>query len=200
MHLIKHLLLEDPLALWIALGIVAVLAGVWWSRTGSRRALACGTAFVIAAVTVGVLAWLVETDREKVVRTLDVMARAAAAGNSETFIERISPQYQNGPFTKEILAAVVRKGLEQVRVADQTPVIVEAEGQAAVTQVYVFTAAPGSRAAIPPGGEAVTWEGQFAPDPDDEWRLRSARALKPVRITPEEAIQYLRAAAAAVGM
>jgi hypothetical protein len=191
MSLIKHLVFEDPLALWIALGIVAVLAGVLWSRSGSKLALACAIACVAAAVAVAITSYLVETEFEKLQRTLNIMARAAATGDADAFIERISPDYQNGPASRETLAAIVRKGFEQVRAKAESPTIVETDGQATVTQVYNFTAA-GSHKPLVAGSDMVKWEGGFARDADGQWRLRWARAIEPLRLTPEEAAQLIR--------
>jgi hypothetical protein len=196
MNLLKHLLFEDPMALWILFAMVAVLAGVWWSRGGSRAALITVLAAVAAGVTVGLLAWLVETDYEKIERTLAVMARGVGTGDADKIIERVSPQYRNGLFTKDMLATVIRRGMEEVRATVRQPTIVMADGQATVTQVYTFTPAPGSHAKFPTGDQPVQWEGGFARDPDGEWRLVWARATQPVRMTPEEAIVLLGAAKA----
>ena len=190
MDILRHLLFENPLTLWIVLGLAAFGAGFYWSRTGSRRAAGIAAACLGAAVLVGLAAWLVETDRERLERTLDKMGDAAAAGDAEAFIERISREYV--PPGKDALAGVVRRGLALVRVSAETPVIQMTGGEATVTQVYRFRPAPGSRVPIGQPFDCVTWEGTFAPDADGEWRLRSAVAVRPERLTPQDAATYLQ--------
>jgi len=205
MDLLRHLVFENPLTLWMTLGLACLVAALIWSRTGSRRALWTLGALLAAMVAVGIAAWAVETDRERVERTLRIMAKAADTGDAEALIERISPEYRNGPFRQEDLAKAVRAGLRAVRATAATPIIRMEEGRASprrseaspwrsratVTQAYVFRAAPGKQFLLPPGQERITWEGTFGPDEDGEWRLRSAIGIRPRRITAEEAAARL---------
>ena len=192
MDLVRHLVLENPTTLWIVLGIAAVVCLAAWSRTGSRPARTAAFALVAVGAVVGVLSWAVETDREKLVRTVRLMARAADTGNADALLEGVSPGYRNGPATKEALAEVVRLGLAQVRAEAEAPTIQMQDGRAVVTQTWRLRAAPGARRAVPEGFDRVVWQGVFGPDGDGEWRLRSAQALEPVRMAPEEAARYLR--------
>ncbi len=196
MDILRHLFLENPLGLWIVLGVAEVFVLVAWRRTRSRRATVAAIAFPAVALLVGLLAWAVETDYERLMRTLDVMARAADSGDAEAFIERISPDYENRGARREDLAAVVRLGLACVRASTDRPTLRWEQNRAVVQQTWDFQPAPGrpeSRRAGIEGQEAVRvlWEGVFAPDGDGQWRLRSAVALKPKRLTPEEAARYL---------
>lgn len=191
MDLIHHLLFENPLALWILLGLGAVVAGIVWSRTGSRRAVAVAVTLAALAVVVGLVAWLVETDREKLIRTIDRMAAAADSGDAEAFIEYLSPDYGNGPRGKDTLAGIVRLGFKMVRVKAESPIIQMDNGEATVTQVYNFRAAPGTRATLTADRSVIKWQGTFRPDADGQWRLRSAMCISPVRMSPEEAARYL---------
>jgi len=190
MDLLRYLLLENPLTLWILLGIAAVVAGLVWMRTGSPRAARAALGCLAAGVLVGVLAWAVETDRERLVRTLDTIAKAVDRGDAEALIECISPEYRNGAFDKAALASAVRLGLRQVRATADSPVIRQRDREACVTQAYTFRPAPGARP-VPAEFERVTWQGAFAPDPDGQWRLRSVAATHPLRMTPEEAARHL---------
>jgi hypothetical protein len=191
MDLARYLVLENPLTLWILLGIAATVAGLVWMRTGSRRAAVVGLVCLADAALVGILAWAVETDRERLLHTLDTMAAAVDRGDAEAVIERISPEYRSGPSDKAALAAVVRLGLQRVRATAQTPVIRQRDREAGVTQVYTFRAGPGGHP-LATDYDRITWEGTFAPDPDGEWRLRAVAATQPRRITPEEAARYLQ--------
>ena len=191
MDLARHLLFENPATLWVLLVIAAVVCGMIWRRTGSRGCRTVAGACVAAGVAIGILAWAVETDRERLLRTIKTMGDAVAAGHAETFIERISPQYRSGNLGKDALADVVRLGLEQVRAEAGGPSIAFGQGDAVVTQTYHFYPAPGAKASPEIPYERVVWEGVFGPDPDGEWRLRSATAVSPRRMRPEEAVRYL---------
>ena len=191
MGLIRYLIFENPTTLWVLLVIAAVACGTIWRRTGSPGCRAAAVACVAASVLVGILAWAVETDRERLQRTLTTMNDAMADSHAEMFIERISPLYQSGTLGKAALADVVRRGLTHVRADADTPTIAFGSGDAVVTQACRFYPAPGSKMMLPPAAHRVVWEGVFAPDPDGEWRLRSATAISPRRMTPEQAAQYL---------
>jgi len=209
MDILKHLFLEDPLSLWIGLALAEIVTLIVWWQSRSRRAAIGLVAFPAAALAVGLVAWAVETDYERLVRTLDVMARAADTGDAEALLERISPEYQpaspagstgreawrprgvNGRARREDLAAVVRLGFRHVRATAATPTIRWEDGRAVVRQTYLFRPAPGSRFAANQAFRDVVWEGVFGPDADREWRLRSAVAIRPVRVTPEEGVRYL---------
>jgi len=191
MHIVRHLFLENPLGLWVVLGLAEIVALVVWDQTRSKRAAWCLVAFPVAGMLLGVLDLAVETDAEQLNRTLRTMARGVAEGNAEAIIECISPDYCNGSARKEDLARVVRLAMRQVRAKAQSPNINWGENEATVRQVYVFESVSGARRAVHPRSRVVLWEGVFAPDADGEWRLRWATALRPKRITPEQAVRYL---------
>jgi hypothetical protein len=191
MALLRHLLFENPATLLVVFGIAAIISVVAWQRNKSGRVGVAAALFAAAAGLVGLLAWAVETDYEKVVRSVTTIANAAEAGSADTLIERLSPKYQNGPYGKPELSAVARLALRYIRVMPQPPVIQMGEGEATVTQEYRLAPAPGTRMALDAARRDVTWEGKFAPDGDGEWRLRSAIATQPQRIRPEEAVRYL---------
>ena len=127
MDILRHLLFENPLTPCIVLGLVALGAGFFWSRTGSRRARTMAVACCLAAAALLLVAWAVETDQERVARTLWIMSDAASRGDADTLIAQISPEYEGGPHGKDGLAAVVRLGLSQVRAtADEPDIRIEA--------------------------------------------------------------------------
>jgi hypothetical protein len=191
MDILRHLLFENPLTPCIVLGLVALGAGFYWSRTGSWRARTLALACCVAAAGLIILAWAVETDRERVARTLQLMSDAASRGDAEILIAQISPDFDGAAGGKAGLAAVVQTGLKYLRAAADEPDIRIEGGRATVTQVYRFSPAPNSRIIMPPQYEKITWEGAFAPDPDGRWRLRSAVATKPERMTPADAARGL---------
>ena len=191
MDILRHLLLENPLTPCIVLGLIAVVAGFFWSRTASRRALAVVLACCLATAVIVTVSWLVETDRERVVATLQRMSTAATRSDAEAFIGEISPEYDSAAGGKAGISTVVRSGLRVLRAHGEEPAIRMEDGRATVTQVYHFSPAPSSRLVLPPQYETVTWEGTLAPDPDGRWRLRSAVATKPDRLSPQDALRLL---------
>ena len=191
MDLIKYVIFENPWTLWVLLLVAAVVCGTIWRRTGSSGCRAAAVGCVAAGVLVGILTWAVETDREKLKRTLKTMSDAMEAGHVETFIACISPGYKSGSQGKAALAAVVRRGLEVIRAEAETPTVAFGEADALVRQPCRFYPAPGAKLMLPPEAHRVVWESVFAPDPDGEWRLRSATVVSPRRMTPEQAAQYL---------
>jgi hypothetical protein len=196
MDLVRYLLLENPLSPCIALGLIALGAAFFWSRTGSRRARAAALACCGLAAALFLVAWLVETDRERVGRTLDLMSSAASRGDAEALIAQISPDYDAAGGGKAALANVVQMGLRLVRASADDPAIAMEDGRATVTQVYHFRPAPNSRLVVPTQYETITWEGTFAPDADGRWRLRSAAATKPEPMSPQDAARGLMKLAA----
>jgi hypothetical protein len=191
MDILRHFVFEDPTTLLVVFGIAAIIAVVAWQRNKSGRAMIAAVLFAVAAGLVGILAWAVETDYEKVMKSITTIGDAAEAGNADALTERLSPKYQNGPYDKAELSAVARLALRYIRAMPQSPVIQMGEGEATVTEQYRLAPAPGMRMALDAARVDVTWEGKFAPDDDGEWRLRSAIATQPQRIRPEEAVKYL---------
>ena len=191
MDLVRYLLLENPLSLFVVLGLIALGAAFFWSRTGSRRARVVALAACGLAVALLLVAWLVETDRERVARTLNLMSSAASRGDAEGLIAQISPDYDAAGGGKAALANVVQTGLRLVRASADDPDIAMENGRATVTQVYHFSPAPNSRLVVPREYEAITWEGAFAPDADGRWRLRSVVATRPERMSPQDAARGL---------
>jgi hypothetical protein len=191
MDILRHLLLENPLTPCIVLGLIAVVAGFFWSRTASRRALGVVLACCLATAVIVTVSWLVETDRERVVAALQRMSAAATRCDAEAFIGEISPEYDPAAGGKAGISTVVRSGLRILRAHGEEPAIRMEDGRATVTQVYHFSPAPNSRLVVPREYEAITWEGAFAPDADGRWRLRSVVATRPERMSPQDAARGL---------
>jgi len=191
MDLVRYLFLENPLTLGILLALGTVAAGAIWSRTRSRRTLAAMVAMPLAAGLLVLLAHLVETDRERLLAALDALARAVDTGDAEAFLAHVSADYTSGPYGKDSLAAAARVGLAHVRATAETPLVHQTDGEATVNQTYRFRPAPAARFTLPQGRECVRWEGRFVREADGQWRLKSAVAVSPMRMTPEEAARLV---------
>jgi len=193
MDLIRHFAFENPTTLLVILGIAAVICGTIWHRKGPAGCRLAAILCVAAGLLVGILAYTVETDRERLLRTLDVMGRAVDDGRAEAFASCISPEYKSGTLDRAGLADLVRRGLEYVRASADLPLIALGDTDAVVTQTYHFRPAPGMPTMISKQYERVVWEGVFGPDADGQWRLRSARATHPREMLPQEAARFLPA-------
>jgi len=191
MHVIRHLIFENPTTLLVALGIAAVVCGTVWHRTGSSAWRLAAALCIAVGLLIGILATTIETDRERLVRTLKTMGRAVDDGRPQAFADCISDQYKSGSLDKDGLANLVRRGLQYVRASADVPHVVMTDSVATVTQTYVFRPAPGTPTVISKTYERVTWEGEFAPDADGRWRLRAARAIRPREMLPQEAARFL---------
>ncbi len=191
MDLIRHLLYENPTTLLVALIIATVVLGTIWRRSGSRGCRWAAVACIAVALGVTLLAWAVETDRERLQATLETMAEALDEGRPGPLIGCISPQYRSDSLNKDGLADIVRRGLKYVRAATEAPQVAMGDGEALVTQASRFRPAPGSRVMLPQPYQRVVWKAVFAPDADGEWRLRSARVVSPREMLPQEAARYL---------
>ncbi len=184
MQLIKGLLLEDPRALWIALGIAEIIVLVVWRRRRGRAALIALFVLPAVGVLLGLLDAAVETDREAVRRSIRMIGRAARSNNGQAVLERISPDYASGPYRKKDLAALVTFGLPQVTVRTPFPAKVTMEGdRAEVRHTYRIDSRSGVQFQI---HDSVTWEAVFAEDDDGEWRLRQVLMVEPFQDRPEK--------------
>ena len=191
MDLLRHLVFENPATLLVVLIIATVLLGTIWHRTGAKASRAAAATCLAVALLVALLAWLVETDRERLDRTLRTMAEATDEGRPERLVACISPDYRSDGLGKDGLADIVRHGLEYVRASAGAPKVEMGQGEATVTQTYRFRPAPGSDLRTAERFPPVVWEGTFGPDADGEWRLRWARAVSPRVMLPQEAVRYL---------
>jgi len=191
MDLLTHLVLENPTTLLVLLIITTIIMGMLWRRSGSSRCRFAAGACVAAGFLVLLVAYLVETDRERLQRTLATMGEAADHGRAEVFIERLSPAFRTGSLDKAGMAGIVRRGLAVVRVKADRPVIVMGDGRATVTQSYRFRSVPEAGAALPPAYQRIVWEGAFRREADGEWRLTAAKAVHPREMLPEEAARHL---------
>lgn len=87
----KELLLESPVIVGIGGLVLAVLAGLLWTQTGRKAALA--TAVVIALATIGLVAvsMQIQTDRETITETLDDVAAALQRNDYQAVFNVMHP-------------------------------------------------------------------------------------------------------------
>ena len=87
----KELLLESPVIVGIGGLVLAVLAGLLWTQTGRKAALA--TAVVIALATIGLVAvgMQIQTDRETITETLHDVAAALQRNDYQAVFNVMHP-------------------------------------------------------------------------------------------------------------
>lgn len=147
MDAIKHMLLEDPMVLYIALAVVEVgLLGLW-SRRRNRRQAAW---LLIPPVLAGLLALvsgLVTTDREQIIEATEALTADVSAGSVDAF-----RTYLDTEFTAEIAGssfdraaaldyaqrAVEQFDIERVWITDPTVEVTDGRAEMYVGSWVVF--------------------------------------------------------------
>ena len=179
MEWLKGLLFEDPLKLYLVLGVVEVaLVAFWYSRRTAGWALSLlGPVAVGGAVAV--TAALVVTDRERITSALEAIAAAAeardllsAAGHLDPGCEGVRPGGR--PLTREELivvgqAALARHPIARIRAGDVDTQIAGANATTTLRTRVTFTT-----------GEQFTlrWKVQWARRPAG-WRIVAVELLAP---------------------
>lgn len=92
----QQFFLESPVALGLCGFFVALATAFWWMQTGARMA-AIGAAVVSVVTALLVLVNLnIETDREQIRRTIDLVAEALKANDFPRVISYIHPGAAEG--------------------------------------------------------------------------------------------------------
>lgn len=177
MDLLRTVLFEDPVWLYVACGVVeAVLALAWYYRRSRKLAWAL-LAPLALAVAVGVTAQAVTTDREKLSEAIDRLAFAVEHGDHATVVELVDREYADQRWDRnEVLAAaarvMTRYKFQQIAVSDLDAQL--ADGQAVTKLTARITADVGFGASQVPTAWTVWWV--LRPD---GWRIVSARLDSP---------------------
>jgi hypothetical protein len=179
--------------LYVMLALAWVLSLVWLRSQGGRRAAATLFILPILAGVVWLTSSMVETRREKVLRSVSLLRSAVERGDAEAFIERISPAYDNGGAAKEDFAAVVRWAVARFRFESVrfTSGGLRFEGKTAIADRWVqVESSAGTLGNF--GPQRTHWELRLGADGDGEWRLRGIICLSPARGTPETLRRRIR--------
>lgn len=92
----QQLVFESPLWIGVCGLFVALGAGFLWTQTGSRTAWLATVGAVVLTVTLVVVAVRVETDREKIHRTINEVAKAVEANDLKRVTSFIHPNATEG--------------------------------------------------------------------------------------------------------
>ena len=160
-------LFEGRPAVYVTLGVVAVLlAALWWRDRRRHWLYAIGVVGLLAAIYL-LLDFAVETRREQITRRLQTIESAVKAGNAEQVMEQFSPQFRYRNVTREQFRAAVISRLKSKFVDDLT--IWEVRVPDAPGKVS-FKAKPKGKVGDNPGFQV---RAEFVQDPDGQWRMKS---------------------------
>ena len=109
MDTLQLLLLERPMAVYVALVFAEGIALVVLHARRTRRATIGAAVPVVLGVLVAILSALVTTQRERVAIALEDLCRAAVAGDGAGFAAGIDEGYQDGVYRKDRMVATVAR-------------------------------------------------------------------------------------------
>ena len=89
-------LFENPLWLGICGTFVAIIAAVLWMQTGARSAAVTAAVSCVLTILLVLVSLRVETDREKVIATINQVANAVESNDLERVLSHISPNAAQG--------------------------------------------------------------------------------------------------------
>lgn len=87
---------ENPLWLGICGALVTIVAAFLWMQTGARSAAATALVAIILTVLLVLVSLRVETDREKVIQTINQVADAVESNDLQRVLGHISPNAMQG--------------------------------------------------------------------------------------------------------
>jgi len=181
MDTVNALFFEDPTALFWSLGFAELFTLAVLYRWRNRRAVIATLIPVVLAAAVGIAAWLVTTERERLTTALTGLAEAVRDGDAEGLAQWIDDDYDDGQFTKAKILTRAKKareghGIEEIDITYLKVVIDSEKGTTLVgAEINVARSPTGPRTVNTRW--TLRWVRQSA-----GWRLRWARMDKPAGI------------------
>lgn len=87
---------ENPLWLGICGAFVTIVAVVLWVQTGTRSAAVSAVVACLLTILLVLVSLRVETDREKLIRTINAVAEAVESNDLERVLRHVSPNATQG--------------------------------------------------------------------------------------------------------
>jgi hypothetical protein len=179
-------LFEGRPAVYVTLGVLAVLfAALWWRDRRRAWLYALGVVALLAVVYL-VLDRLVETRGEQITRRLQTIEKAVKAGNPELVMRQFSPQFTYRGVTRDRFHNMVIDRLKSKFVDDMT--IWEVRIPDASGKVFFKAKPKGATLGDYPGFQV---RADFVQDADGQWRMMGFEvynlfvdAETPIDITP----------------
>ena len=168
----KRMLFEDPTWIYVALAGSFVVLLVVWKFMASRRAVWLLAVPVALAVAVFLVSWLVETDREQILRSIDEIADHANEQRYERIGDYLDSQFTLRDLTVPGVAEAVKyagqrargHGFRTVRVTDAA---VDVQGRFASADVQTLVETQG-------GSVPIRWQLTWVKI-DDRWLIRAVK-------------------------
>lgn len=177
-------IVDASATIYLVLAVVALILGVLLWRTRQRK-YAIGLGIVaLLAVAVFVLGHFVETDRERIEKTMSIMEAAVRRQEVSQIFERISKEFQYHSYTKESFRTRVARDIARVQNFRVSNLEVTEVSRAQRTGKITFLVKGNVE-----GVEAFyKCEAVFVLDPDNVWRLKTFELFgimdDPAKATP----------------
>jgi len=185
---LKHVCFEQPLLLYVLAALAELITVAIWYSTRARWTRLMLLVWPLAGVGLGLLAWAVETDREKVQHCWERIAAAIDALDAPGALANVAEDFRSAALDKRglaVLADFSAKALKPGEVTIASFTIEEVGPQSAKTKVLVIYHSP-------QGPFRTDWEVSFAPQRDGLWRVNRADCIRPLGFTLKEAGVELR--------
>ena len=191
--MLTHLLFESPVWIIFLLLIAAAVAGWRYYQTRGRPALVAMGVLSGLSVLLGIVAALVETDREQIEASWDRLDQAVRARDSDGALAEVSVEFRSGGLTRghlELLAAQAVKRLDDARVSFYLFAVQEIDDSPASPASPAATATVWSQYMPSQGvsaeggrqGFPSQWRIRYRKDADGRWRISGAESIQPANI------------------
>jgi len=185
MEMLRHVFLEQPLPVYLICG-VAELVSLAFRR--NRRVGLLLLVWPAVAAAVGLLAWAVDTDREKVEHCWNRIQAGLDARRADRIMENVAEGFHGDGLDKPALGALADLALPTLK-KDEVQVvefrIEEVARRSARTRLGVIYNGLGHPF-------YTQWEVLFGPQADGKWRVTAARCTEPGGVTLRGAEDRLR--------
>jgi len=188
MELLKNIFLEQPLPFYLVAGLAELITFAVWFSLRSRRTRILLAIWPAVALLAGSLAWLVETDREKVQACWAGIRAGIETRDAARVMANIAGDFRGDGLDKARLGILAESALPLLKkdeVAFQDFRIEDLTANYAKTTLVVNYNGLGHP--FP-----SQWEVLLAPQPDGRWRVTSARCLQPSDLDLTGAANALR--------
>jgi hypothetical protein len=172
-------LAEDPTPVYILLAVAAVALAVAYWNTRKRAYLVGIGAVLLLAGVVWLIDFLVVTERERLVKTVNTMGRAVQALDVDGVFRHLSEDFEFGGMRKAAFQESVRRGVRlydvrEMQIWDVQVPEVSAEKRTARVEFNAKVRGNWSG-----GEEFYLVKAEFVLEPDQQWRMRRFTLHKP---------------------
>ncbi len=177
---LQSLFLENPLKLYLLLGLIEVILAACWYARRNPRLLYALIAPPVLAVTIGIVAHCVVTDREQIAQAMGEIGEGVCHNCLAPASRYLDPSYNvplplpiGGTLNRDQLLGLANVAIQNHHVSDISFGQVETKiaGHNATTLLE-------TRVSINEGSFYISWKLQWAKRPDG-WRIVRLEITKP---------------------